>query len=79
MRPFGGSLDQGLRNARFRKEDGYASWEEEDYCHPPLAQEREAILDDYFNDITVKDIGNPGNGWKQIGELTSLWKTVKAK
>ena len=47
MRPFGGSLDHGLRNAKVRQ-DGFAVWEEEDYCVPPLAQERAAVLDDYF-------------------------------
>jgi hypothetical protein len=28
--------------------------EEEDYCSPPLAQERAAVLDTYFDDITVE-------------------------
>ncbi len=77
MRPFGESLAEGLRNARIREKDGYALWEEEDYCHPPLAQEREAVLDDYFNDITVEDIGNPGNGWKRVEKLTPLWSPVR--
>jgi hypothetical protein len=26
---------------------------EEDYCSPPLAMERESVLDQYFNDIEV--------------------------
>ena len=33
MRPFGRSLTYSLNHARFR-EDGYAVWEEEDYCYP---------------------------------------------
>jgi len=37
--PFGGAITLSLRNARLR-EDGAAVWEEEDYCIPPLAQER---------------------------------------
>ena len=37
MRPFGKGLTYSLRNARLR-EDGYATWEEEDYCSPPLSQ-----------------------------------------
>lgn len=74
MRPFGESLDEGLRNARVRKEDGFALWEEEDYCRPPLAQEREAVLDDYFQDLTVEDAGRPGDGWKRITNLPSLWE-----
>jgi hypothetical protein len=73
MRPFGGSLDTGLRNSRVR-EDGFAVWEEEDYCVPPLAQERAAVLDDYFDDLTVEDIGDPGHGWEKITDLPSLWR-----
>ncbi len=34
MRPFGRSLTYSLNHARFR-EDGYAVWEEEDYCSHP--------------------------------------------
>ena len=41
MQPFGRSLTHSLENAR-AGEDGYAVWEEEDYCTPPLAQERAA-------------------------------------
>lgn len=77
MRPFGESLDDGLRNARVREEDGYALWEEEDYCHPPLAQEREAVLDSYFDDLSVEDARQPGQGWKRVEKLPSLWKQKK--
>src|SRR2546428_4109889 len=59
MRPFGRSLENGLVKARLR-EDGIALWEEEDYCVPPLAQERAAVLDYYFDNLTVEDIGDPG-------------------
>ena len=41
-----------LENARLR-EDGYAVWEEEDYCTPPLAQKRVAALDEFFDDLEV--------------------------
>ncbi len=53
MELFGQSLDEGLRNARIREEeeDGYALCEEEGDCRPPLAQERKAVLDDYFHDF----------------------------
>ena len=44
MRPFGRSLDYSLKNGKLQ-EDGYAVWEEEDYCSPPLAQERMAVID----------------------------------
>jgi len=77
MRPFGESLDDGLRNARIRQEDGYALWEEEDYCRPPLAQEREAVLDSYFDELSVVDARQPGMGWKRVEKLPSLWNTVK--
>ena len=43
LRPFGPTVSRSLRNAR-RRPDGVAVWEEEDYCRPPLAQEREAVL-----------------------------------
>lgn len=72
MRPFGRSLENGLVNARLR-EDGLALWEEEDYCVPPLAQERAAVLDDYFDNIAVEDIGDPGRGWEKLTSLPSLW------
>ncbi len=47
MQPFGRSLTYSLENARLR-DDGYAVWEEEDYCSPPLAQERAAALDEFL-------------------------------
>ena len=47
LRPFGPALSHSLRNARWRP-DGTVVWEEEDYCSPPLAQERDAVLDDYL-------------------------------
>ncbi len=72
MRPFGRSLENGLVNARLR-EDGSALWEEEDYCVPPLAQERSAVLDYYFDNLTVEDIGDPGRGWEKLTNLPSIW------
>mgnify|MGYP000084754525 CR=1 FL=1 len=33
---------------------GEAAWIEEDYCSPPLAQER-TVLDDYFTDLRIVD------------------------
>jgi len=71
MRPFGRALDYSLKNGRIRK-DGYAIWEEEDYCTPPLAQEREAVLDYYFDDLAVERV-EEGAGWKRIGDLPSMW------
>jgi hypothetical protein len=55
MSPFGQSLQYSLENARIdTKDSNFAIWVEEDYCSPPLAMEREAVLDQYFNDITVE-------------------------
>lgn len=71
MRPFGSSLDHALREARVLAE-GTLIWEEEDYCSPPLAQERAAVLDQYFRDVQVKRV-NEGEGWKEIAHLPRLW------
>jgi hypothetical protein len=49
-----------------------AVWEEEDYCRPPLAEERAAVLDDYFDQIEVEPV-TPGEGWEQIERLPFLF------
>ena len=67
MRPFGGSVTVSLKGARVRP-DGKAIWEEEDYCTPPLAQERAAVLDTYFDELEVVRVG-AGEGWEQIRAL----------
>jgi hypothetical protein len=72
MKPFGQALQQGLDNARWQS-DGVAIWEEEDYCVPPLAQERAAVLDEYFTNLEVKHV-TKGDGWKQIDSLTKIWE-----
>ncbi|MDZ7691968.1 MAG: hypothetical protein U5K69_12705 [Balneolaceae bacterium] len=71
LRPFGKALTHGLRNARLRQ-TGIAVWEEEDYCSPPLAEERAAVLDDYFEDIEVEQV-QKGEGWQQIKKLPKLF------
>ncbi len=71
LRPFGKALTYGLRNARLR-ESGIAVWEEEDYCRPPLAEERAAVLDDYFDDIEVEKVQKE-EGWQQIQNLPELF------
>ena len=71
MRPFGTSLTYSLENARLR-DDGYAVWEEEDYCSPPLAQERAAALDEFFDDLEVTVVER-GEGWAEIEELPRLF------
>lgn len=71
FRPFGPTLDESLRRARVG-EDGVARWEEEDYCQPPLKEERAAVLDAYFRDLEVTPVAE-GEGWKEIEHLPALW------
>ena len=71
MRPFGRSLDYSLKNARVDAE-GWTVWEEEDYCRPPLAMERAAVIDTYFTDLSVEKV-EKGEGWQQIEHLPTLW------
>jgi hypothetical protein len=71
LQPFGRALTRGLRGARV-SEEGKALWEEEDYCSPPLAQERSAVLDRYFKDLEVEAV-DEGEGWKRIGDLPKLF------
>lgn len=71
MRPFGTALDYSLRNARVDS-DGWIVWEEEDYCSPPLAMERAAVLDTYFTDLSVERV-EEGQGWEKIEALPLLW------
>jgi hypothetical protein len=71
LRPFGRTLSNSLKNARIRR-DGIAVWEEEDYCRPPLAQEREAVLDEYFQDLRVEAV-QEGEGWRKIESLPRLF------
>jgi len=71
LRPFGKALEYSLVNIRYSF-DGYAFWEEEDYCSPPLAMEREAVLDKYFHELTVERVKR-GEGWTRIRHYPSLW------
>jgi len=75
LRPFGKALTHSLENAR-SESDGTAIWEEEDYCSPPLAEERAAVLDLYFDEITVERV-NAGQGWDQIQALPKLSTTAE--
>jgi hypothetical protein len=73
MRPFGLALQYSLENARLDPQD-WAVWEEEDYCNPPLAQERAAVLDTYFTDLNVQRV-KAGEGWEQIESLPKFWSS----
>ncbi len=77
MQPFGSSLDDALRHARLQP-DGTAVWEEEDYCRPPLAAERAAVLDHHFIDLTVEPV-QEGDGWRRIEGLPRLWTVLPAQ
>lgn len=72
MRPFGTALDHSLKHARLQP-DGTAVWEEEDYCSPPLAMERQAVLDTYFTGLEVERVPE-GEGWQAIDTLPGLWQ-----
>jgi hypothetical protein len=75
MRPFGHTLQHSLENARVDDNENlsYAVWIEEDYCSPPLAIERESVLDQFFNDIEVVHVESEEEGWNMIKEKPSLW------
>ena len=74
LRPFGESLTLGLTGARMQP-DGMVTWEEEDYCVPPLAQERAAVLDKYFTGIEVEAVDR-GDGWQKISKLPPLFPSL---
>jgi hypothetical protein len=74
LRPFGKALTHSLNNAKIDP-CGIAVWEEEDYCSPPLAQERAAVLDAYFDEITVEPV-KAGEGWSRIEHLPKLGTNV---
>ncbi len=75
MRPFGGSLTRALQDARWDAGVAEAVWEEEDYCSPPLAMERAAVLDHYFDDLRVERVSE-GQGWERFHDLPSFWDSV---
>lgn len=70
MRPFGIALHDGLDGARLEGE--WVVWEEEDYCRPPLAMERAAVLDTYFTALSVEAVERAA-GWARIQSLPRLW------
>jgi hypothetical protein len=70
LEPFGKEITRALTGARLR-DDGVATWEEVDYCVPPLAAERAAVLDRYFREIEVEPV-KKGEGWSRIAKLPFL-------
>jgi hypothetical protein len=77
LQPFGRALTLSLEGAR-RLPDGTAVWEEEDYCRPPLAQERAAVLDHYFEGLSVERVER-GRGWDRIAELPPLFPALVSR
>jgi hypothetical protein len=71
LKPFGRALSSSLRRARLLP-DGRAIWEEEDYCRPPLAEERAAVLDRYFDGLSTEEVVE-GTGWALIGALPPIF------
>lgn len=69
--PFGRELTRSLKRAR-RTPEGRAVWEEEDHCSPPLTREREAVLDEHFEELRVTEV-EPGEGWATVRELPALF------
>ena len=78
LKPFGKALHRGLQNAKIdnKNNNGCAYWVEEDYCSPPLAMEREALLDQYFDDINVEKVEEPQREWERIRDKRSLWQQL---
>ena len=77
LKPFGYEVNKALSKARW-KDDETAIWEENDYCIPPLAQERDAVLDTYFDDIEVEEV-EKNKGWKKIDDLPFLFPKLNKK
>ena len=72
MRPFGPALHYSLEHARLQ-ENGIVIWEAEDYCWPPLVQERAAVLNTYFREIQCGRVDRT-EGWKRIESIPMLWQ-----
>ncbi|OFV99542.1 MAG: hypothetical protein A3F68_07110 [Acidobacteria bacterium RIFCSPLOWO2_12_FULL_54_10] len=77
LRPFGPALCGSLRNARLSA-SGLAVWEEEDYCSPPLAEERAAVLDHYFDQLLTSQV-RQGEGWERMGPLRPLFPALAGR
>jgi len=72
VRPFGRGLSEALKRAHRDPDTGETVWEEQCFCTPPLAAEKEAILDRYFDHIVTEEV-NKGAGWNQLANLPPLW------
>lgn len=75
LQPFGRALNFSLKNAKI-VDDKILAWEEEDHCSPPLAQEKEAVLNKYFDNIKI-ELVLKGEGWKKINHLPAMFDSVQ--
>ncbi|WP_248910045.1 hypothetical protein [Halocatena marina] len=71
----GTALTTSLTEARFDPSTKEAVWEVEDYCDPPLAHERNAILDRYFTRFQFERV-HPSVGWLTIEDYPLLWAEI---
>ncbi len=71
IKPFGKAMNHSLRLARIIDENTVA-WEEEDYCNPPLAQERAYVLDKYFEILKIEKV-KEREGWNRIASKFPFW------
>ncbi|MER3455670.1 MAG: hypothetical protein C4303_03135 [candidate division GAL15 bacterium] len=74
LQPFGRALTTALLGARLDPATGEAVWVEEDSCSPPLAMEREAVVDRYFDQLRTEPVAR-GAGWARIAHLPGLWRS----
>ena len=74
LNPFGKALTYSLENVK-KNDKGKILWEEEDYCSPPLKEEKEAVLNKYFENIKVKKV-NKSAGQEKIKNLPELFKDI---
>jgi len=56
QRPDGAEIVASMERAMFTG-DGHVQWSETCYCSPPLAHERETVLDHHFDEIETEEIG----------------------
>jgi hypothetical protein len=71
----GTALSSSLLDARFEPSTKEAVWEVEDYCDPPLARERNVILDRYFTRFRFERV-HPSMGWIEIDDFPLLWTKI---
>jgi hypothetical protein len=56
QRPDGAEIVAAMERAVVTA-DGHVEWSETCYCSPPLAHERETVLDHHFHGFSTREIG----------------------